>query len=102
MDLVFGVDKLSVKRGPYSKIFLINAIVVDYFFVSVTDSDIKEFFDNLNRSFYLRATSQSLNLRFLGCTIVINYDGLLCMIMDVYLSNVLPYKIPAISGILPV
>lgn len=93
MELVFGVDQLFAKRGADSNIILIVAKVVDDFFVTGAESDIKSFFDNLDRSFSLRVTSRSLNLRFLGCSININSEVSVCMSMDNYLSRVRPVQI---------
>lgn len=71
MERVFGVDQLFIFRIPDGTIGLIAAKVVDDFFLAGTDTEMKRFFENIDRAFKLGATSTYSNLKFLGCDIKI-------------------------------
>lgn len=56
MERVLGVDQLFTKRLPDSRICLLVAKVVDDFFLSGSENEIRQFFSCVNKDFKLGAT----------------------------------------------
>lgn len=72
---VSGIDQLFMHRSDDGSIGLMEAKVIDGFFISGTTSSMEDFLNHLDSKFNLGASSIGNNLRFLGCQIEVYADA---------------------------